>query len=157
MANSNVEVAPRVERILASFVGVETPLLEILHAVQHEFGCIPDAAKLQIAEALNLSRAEVHGVVSFYHDFRSQPAGRHTLKICRAEACQAMGGEANVRRAQEALRVEMGGTTHDGAATLEAVYCLGMCACAPAVMLDGRPVGRVDRDLLETLLVEAQR
>jgi formate dehydrogenase subunit gamma len=157
MAHVDVEIAPRVAQILGSFEHVEAPLLEILHAVQREFGCIPDAAKRQIAEALNLSRAEVHGVVSFYHDFRAEPAGRHTLKICRAEACQSMGGEANVRVAQEALGVEMGGTTADGAVTLEAVYCLGLCACAPSAMLDGRVVGRVDRDVLETLIVEAQR
>jgi len=156
MANTDAEVASRVAEVLALFDGVEAPLLEILHAVQEAFGYIPDAAKPQIAEALNLSRAEVHGVVSFYHDFRSEPAGRHTLKICRAEACQAMGGEANVRRAQDVLGIEMGGTTPNGIATLEAVYCLGLCACAPAAMIDGRPVGRVDRDVLDTLLAEAQ-
>lgn len=157
MVHTDAEVASRVAQVLASFMDVEAPLLEILHAVQHEFGYIPDTAKPQIAEALNLSRAEVHGVVSFYHDFRSEPAGRHVLKICRAEACQAMGGEANARRAQEALGIAMGDTTPNGIATLEAVYCLGMCACAPAAMLDGRPVGRVDGDVLETLLAEAQR
>lgn len=157
MASTDAEVASRVADVLTSFKGVEAPLLEILHAVQNEFGCIPETAKPQIAEALNLSRAEVHGVISFYHDFRDVPAGRHTLKICRAEACQAMGGEENARRAQAALGIAMGDTTPNGAATLEAVYCLGMCACAPAVMLDGRLVGRVDSETLETLLMEAQR
>ncbi|MGE0766793.1 MAG: formate dehydrogenase subunit gamma [Hyphomicrobiaceae bacterium] len=157
MANTDAEVASRVADVLASFANVEAPLLEILHAVQHELGYVPDAAKLQIAEALNLSRAEVHGVVSFYHDFRDAPAGRHVLKICRAEACQSMGAEANARRAQEVLGIGMGATMPNGAATLEAVYCLGMCACAPAVMIDDRPVGRVDGEMLETLLVEAQR
>ena len=157
MANTDAEAASRVERILASFDGVEAPLLEILHAVQHEFGAVSDAAKRQIAQALNLSRAEVHGVASFYHDFRTEPAGRHTLKICRAEACQSMGGEGNARRAEEVLGIRMGHTTPDGAATLEAVYCLGMCACAPAAMLDGRIVGRVDKDVLESLLTEAMQ
>jgi formate dehydrogenase subunit gamma len=157
MASTDAEIASRVARVLASFEGVEAPLLEILLAVQNELGCVPDEAKRQIADALNISRADVHGVVSFYHDFRSEPAGRHTLKICRAEACQSMGGEANARRAEAALGIKMGGTRPDGQATLEAVYCLGMCACAPAAMLDGRPVGRVDSDVLETLLREALR
>jgi len=157
MADIDAEVTSRVAEVVAAFDGVEAPLLEILHAVQHEFGYVPEAAKPQIAEALNLSRAEVHGVVSFYHDFRHEPAGRHVLKLCRAEACQSMGGEDNARRAEEALGISMGHTTPNGAATLEAVYCLGMCACAPAAMLDGRPVGRVDSAVLETLLLEAQR
>jgi formate dehydrogenase subunit gamma len=157
MANTDAEVSSRVAQILAAFDGVEAPLLEILLAVQSEFGYVPDLAKLEIAHALNITRAELHGVVSFYHDFRSEPAGRHTLKICRAEACQSMGGETNARRAEQVLGIKMGSTTPDGQATLESVYCLGMCACAPAAMLDGRPVGRVDGDALETLLAEAMR
>ena len=96
-----------------------------------------------IASELNLSRAEVHGVVTFYHDFRQQPAGRHVLKLCRAEACQAMGGEALVARIEQRLGIACGGTSADGLVTLEAVYCLGLCATSPAAMLDGRPVGRL--------------
>src|SRR5690606_37887052 len=114
MASTDAEVASRVARVLASFEGGEAPLLEILLAVQNELGCVPDEAKRQIADALNISRADVHGVVSFYHDFRSEPAGRHTLKICRAEARQSMGGEANARRAEAALGIKMGGTRPDG-------------------------------------------
>jgi formate dehydrogenase subunit gamma len=150
-------VTAQTARILAAFAEVEAPLLEILHAVQSEFGCVPEAAQRQIADHLNLSRAEVHGVTSFYHDFRAEPAGRHTLKICRAEACQSMGGEANAKRVAEALGIGFGETTADGATTLEAVYCLGLCACAPAAMLDGRPVGRVDAATLDTLIAGAQR
>lgn len=157
MASTDAEVASRVAEIVAAFNDVEAPLLEILHAVQGQFGYVPESAKPQIAQALNLSRAEVHGVVSFYHDFREQPDGRHTLRLCRAEACQAMGCETHVQRAQDALGVAIGETTPNGAVTLEAVYCLGMCACAPAAMLDGRVVGRIDTEALEALLAEAQR
>ena len=156
MAGTDNDVRARTTRIISEFDGVEAPLIEILHAVQRDFGFVPEEAKRTIAEALNLSRAEVHGVVSFYHDFRSEPAGRRSLKICRAEACQSMGGEANAQRAAELLGIEFGGTTPNGSVTLEATYCLGLCACAPAAMLDGRPVGRVDRERLETLLAEAQ-
>src|SRR5262249_28702946 len=99
---------------------------------------------------------EVHGVVSFYHDFRREPAGRHVLKLCRAEACQSMGGDALAAEAQAALAVGWGGTSADGAVTLEPVYCLGLCATAPSAVLDGRPAGRLDRDRLQALLNEAR-
>ena len=112
-------------------------MLPILHALQEEFGYVDDAAVPLIAEALNLSRAEVVGVVYFYHDFRHAPPGRHVLQVCRAEACQAMGCEALVEHMQTRLGVAMGETTADGAITLETVYCLGNCALSPAVMLDG--------------------
>lgn len=151
------DVSGRTARILSAFEGVEAPLLEILHAVQHEFGCVPNASQRQIAEHLNLSRAEVHGVTSFYHDFRAEPRGRHTLKMCRAEACQSMGGEAHARRASDMLGIAFGDTSADGATTLEAVYCLGLCACAPAAMLDGRLVGRINAATLDTLIAEAKR
>lgn len=144
-------------RILAAFEHVEAPLLEILHAVQRELGCVPEGAQRLIAEALNLSRAEVHGVVSFYHDFRAEPDGRHTLRICRAEACQSMGGEDLALRASAALRLDYGATSADGSVTLESVYCLGLCACAPAAMLDGRPEGRLDPARLDALLAEARQ
>jgi len=110
-----------------------------------------------IAEALNLSRAEVHGVVTFYHDFKSEPRGRHVLKLCRAEACQAAGGDALAARAEAALGVTIGGTTPDRRVTLEPVYCLGLCATAPSAMLDGRVVGRLDETRLDALVAEAQR
>jgi formate dehydrogenase subunit gamma len=120
------------------------PLLEILHSVQNELGHVPAAAVPLIAEALNLSRAEVHGVVSFYHHFRERPAGQHTIQLCRAEACQAMKGDALAEFAKRRLRVEFGQTREDGKVTLEAVYCLGNCACAPSAMIDGQLRGRLD-------------
>src|SRR5262249_12272076 len=113
-------------------------LIEILHDIQENLGCVPNALKGVVAEALNLSRAEVHGVASFYHDFREAPAGRHVVRICRAESCQAMGGNALGPRARAKLGCSWGETTPDGRATLEAVYCLGNCALSPAIMVDDR-------------------
>ena len=132
--------AERASEIIAAHAGGEGPTLPILHAVQDAFGFVPEAVEPMIAEALNLSRAEIHGVVTFYHDFRRKPAGCHVLKLCRAEACQSMGG-----------------TTADGRVTLEPTYCLGLCATAPSAMLDGRLVGRLDVARLDRLLSEAQR
>ena len=128
------------------------PLIEILHEVQAEFGCIPSGAVPVIARALNLSRAEVHGVVTFYHHFRSRAPGRHVLQICRAESCQAAGGRALERHAQQRLGVGFGETTPDGRLTLEAVYCLGLCACSPAAMLDDEVHGRVTAERLDALI-----
>ena len=127
-------------------------MLPILHAVQAAFGCVPREAVPVIAHGLNLSRAEVHGVVTFYHDFRDRPPGRRLVKVCRAEACQATGGEASARFLLAALGLpteartdaHWGGTTADGAVTVEAVYCLGLCAVAPAALIDGEPLGRLD-------------
>jgi len=128
------------------------PLIEILHEVQASFGCVPQGAVAVLARALNLSRAEVHGVVSFYHHFRTRPAGRHVLQICRAESCQAAGGRATEQHAKKRLGVDFGGTTADGRVTLEAVYCLGLCACSPAAMLDDEVHGRVTPERLDALL-----
>ena len=150
----DTDLAARIAIILAAHVSLEGPLLPILHAVQADFGYIPQPALPIIAKALNISRAEVHGVMSFYHDFRSEPAGRHVVKICRAEACQAMGGDALADRAKARLGVDFHGTTADGAVTLEPVFCLGLCACAPAMLVDGRGVGRVDAGLLDALLAK---
>jgi formate dehydrogenase subunit gamma len=133
------------------------PLLPILHALQEQFGYIDREAEPLIAKILNISRAEVHGVVTFYHDFREAPAGRHVLKLCRAEACQSRGGDALAARAEGRLGTAMGTTTPDGSVTLEPVYCLGLCALAPSAMLDGRVVARLDNTALDTLLAEAQR
>jgi formate dehydrogenase subunit gamma len=130
-------------------------LIEILHAVQSALGYVPEAVVPALADALNLSRAEVHGVVTFYHDFRAKPAGQHVLKLCRAEACQSMGGEALVERAEARLGVACGETSSDGRVTLEPVYCLGLCATAPSAMIDGRIVGRMTSDRLDALLKEA--
>jgi formate dehydrogenase subunit gamma len=142
------------ERIDA-FMHLEGPLMPILHDLQGVFGCIPEAAERLIAEKLNLTRAEVHGVVSFYHDFRRKPAGTHTLKLCRAEACQSTGGEAIAARAEAALGIRFGESTADGRVTLEAVYCLGLCSVAPSAMIDGRVVGRMDAAKLEAIVEEA--
>ncbi len=132
-------------------------LLPILHALQEEFGYVDEAAEPLIAAALNRSRAEIHGVVTFYHDFRRAPAGRHVLKLCRAEACQAAGGDALVERAQARLGIALGETAADGRVTLEPVYCLGLCAVAPSAMIDGRVVGRLDEKRLDALVAEAER
>jgi formate dehydrogenase subunit gamma len=145
--------AVRTERCVNSAIsrlkGQPGPLLEILHRVQNDLGCVPADAVPLIADALNLSRAEVHGVVSFYHHFREQPAGQHTIQLCRAEACQAMNGNALADFAKRRLGLEFGETRQDGKVTLEAVYCLGNCACAPSAMIDGQLRGRVDREALE--------
>jgi len=148
----------RATEIIESHRGQEGAMLPILHALQYEFGHVPSAALPMIAEALNLSRAEVHGVVTFYHDFRESPAGKHVLKLCRAEACQSMGGEALADGVLKQLGVAWGGTTRDNRITVEATYCLGLCACAPAAMLDGEVHGRLgDAGAIDALLQEAQR
>jgi formate dehydrogenase subunit gamma len=143
--------------IIGRLKAEEGPLLPILHAIQQAFGCIPEAAEPLIAKALNLTRAEVHGVVTFYHDFRREPGGRHVLKLCRAEACQSMGAEALVAHVERALGVRCGSTTADGAVTVEAVYCLGLCAVAPSAMLDGTVVGRLNVGRIDALMAEAKR
>jgi formate dehydrogenase subunit gamma len=146
----------RVDDILTAHRGMEGPLLPILHAVQAEFGHVPQSVLPQIAKALNLSKAEVHGVVSFYHDFREAPAGRHVLKLCRAEACQAMGADRVAAHVQDALGVDWHGTTVDGSVTLEPVFCLGLCACGPAAMVDGRLIGRCDEARVDALIAEVR-
>jgi len=131
-------------------------LLEILHDLQEHLGFSPEAALPALAKALNLSRAEVHGVVTFYHDYRREPAGRHVIKVCRAEACQAMGANELVAMIERFLKVKLGQTTADGAITLEAAYCLGNCALSPAVMVDDKLVGRVDAKKFETIVAECR-
>jgi formate dehydrogenase subunit gamma len=146
MLDSHAET-DRIAEILDAHQGLEGPLLPILHAIQAAFGFVPEAAVPQIAKALQMTKAEVHGVISFYHDFRSAPAGRHVLKLCRAEACQTMGADAVARRIKAALGIGWHETTPDGRVTLEPVFCLGLCACGPAAMVDGRLVGRVDESV----------
>jgi formate dehydrogenase subunit gamma len=143
--------------IIASLTHVEGGTIVTLHALQEAFGYVPEAAIPMIAEARNLSRAEVHGVFTFYHDFRHAPAGRHVLKLCRAEACQAAGGDALVSRAESRLGIKLGDTTPDRRVTLEPIYCLGLCATAPSAMLDGRLFGRLDDKRIDALVAEAQR
>jgi formate dehydrogenase subunit gamma len=127
-------------------------LLPILHAIQDELGYIPDSAVPIVARVLNLSRAEVHGVVTFYHFFRTHPAGRRTLYVCRAEACQSMGARELERHVREKLGIGFHETTADGRVSLEPVYCLGNCACSPAVMIDETVHGRVTPERLDELL-----
>ena len=127
-------------------------MLPILHELQDLFGHVPRAAVPLIAEALNLSRAEVHGVVTFYHDFRDAPAGRHVVKLCQAESCQSMGSRDLARHVCSTLGVPMGGTTADGRITVEAVYCLGLCACSPSAMIDGVVKARMTAAKADRLL-----
>ena len=134
--------AERVREIVDGLAGLDGPLLPILHAIQAEFGCVPSGSVPVIAEVLNLTRAEVHGVVSFYHDFRDAPAGRRIIRLCRAEACQSMGGEAMAAGLLARLGVDWGGTTADGAVTVEPVYCLGLCAVAPSTSAAGATAQR---------------
>ncbi len=132
-----------VGEVLARFANEPGPLLEILHAVQNELGCVPHEAVPLIADGLNLSRAEVHGVISFYHHFRERAPGRYVVQLCRAEACQSMNSRALEEFVRGRLRLGFGETSADGRFTLEPVYCLGNCACAPSLMVNGELHGRV--------------
>jgi len=143
-----------VQEILARFAGLEGPLLPVLHEVQARFGCVPADSIAVIAQGLNLSKAEVQGVVSFYHDFRQTPAGRLHVRLCRAEACQAMGGRALGERVLRHLGIGWGGTTPDGNITVSPVYCLGLCSVAPAAQFNDIQVGRLD---VETVIQELER
>ena len=129
-------------------------LLPLLHAIQEEVGHIDDALVPVIASTLNLSRADVHGVITFYHDFRRVAHGRHVVKLCRAESCQARGGATIERLAAQKLGVGMGETRADGQISLEPVYCLGLCAIGPNALVNGRPVARIDATVLERIAVE---
>lgn len=132
----------------------QAALLPALHRLQEMHGHIPEQAIAQLARDHNLSRAEVLGVIGFYHDFRLSPPGRNRLQICRAESCQAMGADALADHASKRLATGFGETTRNGAFTLEAAYCLGNCACSPAVMLDGELYGRVSPERLDALLAQ---
>ncbi|MCA0851020.1 formate dehydrogenase subunit gamma [Salipiger thiooxidans] len=144
--------ADEIQALIDGQMHLEGPLLPILHALQEAYDHVPEAALGMIAETLNLTKAEVHGVMSFYHDFRKAPAGRHVVKICRAEACQSMGANALSDAVLEKLGIGWGGTTPDGSVTVEAVYCLGLCACAPAAMVDDQLIARADAARLEKAL-----
>jgi len=133
------------------------PLMPILHELQEVFGYIDPQAVDLVADRLNLSRAEVYGVVTFYKDFRSEPAGASLVQVCRGEACQSMGAERLAQHAREHLGVDFGGTTPDSSITLEQVFCLGNCALSPAVMIDGRLKGRVDEARFDQLVGDARR
>lgn len=157
METLDSEHAAAIRRIAGDLKGRPGPLIEVLHAIQAELGHVPPAAVPLVAAELNLSRAEVHGVVSFYHFFRSTPPGAHTVSVCRAESCQAVGGEALAEHARTRLGVDFHETTPDGRFSLEPVYCLGNCACSPAVMIDDRLHGRVTPERFDALLSEADR
>ncbi len=147
----SADVERSVAAALAKFAAEPGPLLEILHAVQDALGCVPAEAVPLIAAGLNLSRAEVHGVVSFYHHFRSAPAGRIVVRLCRAEACQSMNAQALEAHVKRRLGIGFGETTRDGRVTLEPVYCLGNCACAPAMMVGEELHGRVTAERIDEL------
>ena len=149
---SEPERAEQVRALALHHVAERGGLLPALHAVQDALGFVADADVAVLAEAFNLSRAEVHGVVTYYHHFRRQPAGRHVLQLCRAEACQACGGDELAAAAEAHLDCATGQTRADGAVTLDAVYCLGLCATAPAACLDGRLHARLTPQRLRALL-----
>lgn len=143
----------RAAQVIAEHKHLDGATMPILHAMQETFGFVPDPVVPMIAETLNLSRAEVYGVLTFYHDFRREPPGRTVVKLCAAEACQAMGSSALTAYAEEKLGVAMGETSADGRVTLEPIYCLGLCACAPSALVDGQLVGRLDRETVDEISV----
>ncbi len=147
-------VAETVTAICADFGNRPDALIEILHGIQGEFGFVPEDAVAPVAAALNMTRADVHGVISFYHDFEREKPGRHVLKLCRAESCQANGSNALAAHAEAALGVPFGGTTDDGEFTLKAVYCLGNCALGPSVLVGETLHARVDPEKFDGLLAE---
>ncbi|MFD9899324.1 formate dehydrogenase subunit gamma [Mesorhizobium sp. NPDC059025] len=157
MQPASTEIAARTAALIGEMKSLEGPLLPILHGIQEEFGYVPQEALPVIAEALNLSRAEVHGVATFYHDYRKQPAGRHVLKLCQAEACQSMGSDVIAAKVKQALGIGFHETAKDNSVTLEPVYCLGLCACAPSAMLNGEVIGRLDDEAIDEIVAEVRR
>jgi formate dehydrogenase subunit gamma len=146
-----------VESIASSLKDKPGALMLILRRVQDTLGWVPPDSVPMIAKILNLSRAEVHGVVTFYHDFRHEPPGRNVIKVCRAESCQAMGAVALAEHVKQRLSCDFGHTSADGAFTLDAVYCLGNCACSPAVVMNGKLLGRVTPKHFDEVLAEVVR
>jgi len=156
--NKGIGLVPHEQLIAANlqaYSDVPGGLLPLLHSIQQDIGYIPPSAVADIARGMNLSRAEVHGVISFYEDFRSEPVGRHVLQICRAEACQAMGGRALEAHVKQSLGLDYGETTADGRVTLQAVYCLGNCACSPSVRIGDAIHARVNAERFDELLASA--
>ena len=150
------DLSAKVDALIAQHQHMPGALLPLLHAIQDDIGYVPESSYSQIAKAWRLSGAEVHGVVTFYHHFRTHKPGRHVMQICRAESCQAMGSEALEAHAKKCLNVDYHQTTSDDAITLEAVYCLGNCALSPAVMMDEEIYGRVSAEDLDALIAEAK-
>lgn len=148
----SADVTTRVREILDAHRGMEGALLPILHAVQDAFGHVPEQALPIIAQDLNISNAEANGVMTFYHDFRARPAGTHVLKLCRAESCKSVGADALAAHACDRLGIDWHETTPDGRVTLEPIFCLGLCACGPAALIDGKVVGRLDAARLDQII-----
>ena len=148
------ETLATIDAVIETHRSLPGALLPMLHGIQDRLGHIPGGAVPRIAEALNLSQAEVHGVLSFYHDFRNEPPGRHSLRLCRAEACQAMGCDALENHLHQRHGLSFHGTSTDGSVTLEPVYCLGNCALAPSVLIDGEVRGRVTAEKLDRWIGE---
>jgi formate dehydrogenase subunit gamma len=144
--------ADAVLRIVADLKSRPGPLLEVLHAIQAELGYVPEDAVPLVAQGLNISRAEVHGVVTFYHYFRRSPPGKHVVSLCRAEACQSMGADALAEHVKNRLGVDFHETTNDGQFSLEPVFCLGNCACSPAAMVDGELLGRLTPERIDAVI-----
>jgi formate dehydrogenase subunit gamma len=151
-ARPTAQALDAVRAVIAQHAGEPGALLPILHGVQDALGCVPADVVPEIAFALNLSRAEVHGVITYYHHFRAGPAGRHVVQICRAEACKAMGADALLAHAQAALGCGVHGTTADAAVTLEPAFCLGLCASSPAVAIDDEVHARVTPAVFDALI-----
>jgi len=146
-----------VREIIVKHKDLQGAALPILHAVQEAIGYVPESAIPVIAKALNVTRAEMYGVATFYHDFRREPAGRHVVKLCRAEACQAAGARPIADRVRQKLGIDFGETSADGRVTLDAIYCFGLCATAPSAMVDGRLVGRLDEAVADEIVAEVSR
>ena len=150
------QLSSTLESLIEKYRSLPGALMPLLHAIQDTIGYVPESSYPLISKALNLSVAEVHGVVTFYHHFRTSPSGRHILQICRAESCQSMGSTALEAHAKKCLNADYHETTADGALTLEPVYCLGNCALSPAVMLDEEVYGKVSPEDLDALIAEAR-
>jgi formate dehydrogenase subunit gamma len=149
-------INPKAQAIIASLKDKPGALLPILHGIQDELGYIPPETLPTIADALNLSRAEVHGCISFYHYFRDTPPGKHTIHLCRAESCQAMGSKVLEAHVKSRLGIDYHETTKDGAFSLEPVYCLGLCACSPSMQIDEAVYGRVSLESFDAAIKEAE-
>lgn len=157
MSNLQAWDADRAQSRIRELEHLPGALLPILHALQEEFGYVDEQAVPLVADALNISHAEVHGVITFYHDFRHSAPGKHVLKMCRAEACQSMACDKTIEHVERRLGVKLGQTTEDGTLTIDAVYCLGLCALSPAVMMDGKPYGRVSPQVADFLIDSVRR
>jgi formate dehydrogenase subunit gamma len=141
--------------IVSKHLGQEGAAVPILQALQDQFGYLPEETLPLVADALNITRAEIYGVATFYHDFHFEPRGKHTLALCRAEACQSVGALALAERAKARLGVDFGETTADGQVTLEQTFCLGLCACGPSASFDGKIMGRLTPQKLDAILAES--